>query len=83
MSEGKKKKVQKVKLSLEYSWVITGAEWEESEDFRKNLPDNILWDGVPINDIIEQGKDDPIFMFHQLTDMGHPDDFHVTVEPAE
>ena len=79
----KKKKVKKVKIFLEYSWVVTGKEWKEVEDFRKNLADNILWDGTPMNDIIKEGKDDPSFMFYQCSQLGNPTDFRVTVGPEE
>jgi hypothetical protein len=75
-----KKKVDKVKISLTYTWEVTKKEWKEREEFRKGLDDNILWDGVPINKILESEKDNPTYLFHEMNQLGHPNDFKVSVQ---
>ena len=53
---------KKVKIDVTYTWEVTQREWEANKNFHESLEDNITW----------KVKDDPISMFHFLTNIHHP-----------
>lgn len=54
---------KKVKVDITYSWEVSEKDWEANKNFHETLEENITW----------KAKDDPITMFHFLTNIGYPD----------